>query len=260
MAKVELDAKVALMEAMRNKMLKYHLKELDYFEALQIAQSRQPANASFYAASANETCDYDCSAQCYQNASSLNATGGDIFFDCVWPKCQGCGPKYSLKAIQKKIQLERDALQAAVNISENATVNATLNATQNVSALPLPAYFDTLNASENLAANRSILDCDLKCAKTECLVLKKDIKIESVVACTRNLCQCAFNLTSPIAEQLETEMSVRNSTGAVNDTLLVSLFWFKSEEDKSIDTSVANVTVNESLPVVNETLPLSNDT
>jgi hypothetical protein len=117
--------------------------------------------------------------------------------------------------------------------------NATLNYTSTI----VPNTFST-----PVSTNQSILDCNTSCAYTQCTVLKKDVKFEVVAACHRHLCNCNFDLNTPVQIQFEAEKNlsisdVTNITEVCLNNALNSTSNSTEEVSQSNDTQESNITV-----------------
>lgn len=123
-----------------------------------------------------------------------------------------------------------------------------------------------------VAANSSLEACDVRCAKEECLRTKKDFPFEVNLACTREMCQCRFNLSDSVYVQRalqefyvqqaptgnQTEVAViRNSTDGDNSTEGNSTINISAPENKTLDTHYTPDSSLGNLSVILASQPMS---
>ena len=93
----DLSKRLKNYEKLRSKLLKVYSKDLAYQKALEFIHNSE-----------SETCDIDCSGQCFKTADPLTDSL-ETYLSCIEPTCKGCKPKLSLKFLKDKVKEAQSA-------------------------------------------------------------------------------------------------------------------------------------------------------
>ena len=121
-------------------------------------------------------CSEQCVEDCFSEISAGNLTKSNwlrtTYAQCILPKCTGCQPHVKLSYLQDLLPLDM-SIRKRVN--------------------PAESMRELLESNSKRVANASasIFNCDIHCAKDECLdMFKKKVPFPVSMGCIRGACSC----------------------------------------------------------------------